>query len=282
MPTNFLIDKWGLRKSFIFMAIFGIIGGWIKCLLNYNFWWASIGTAVVGIGRNIVSTTPPIIALKWFRPKNTALISALLSFFTSIGTLFGMGISILLLNLTYNPEEVETDKIEVRNMLFKQAIIGTVVLSANIIAFKSKPPTPPSETSVSKRKNYLDSFKGLCKNPDYKYCALFVASFGGFTNYVTVNIDSLVVLFDLPSSIILPVIALALVGATLFSGFLGYYVIRMKAKKKFKKLLIILNILLIISWIVFNLILNYIPSVILISITVILVISFYGPVFTLG
>jgi len=64
MPTNYIIDKYGLKISLLLNGVLMIIGIWIKVLINQSFWFVILGNAVCGIGRNIILTGPPIVALK--------------------------------------------------------------------------------------------------------------------------------------------------------------------------------------------------------------------------
>jgi len=89
MPTNYIIDNFGLKKSLILNGVLMIIGIWVKILINKNFWYVIIGNAICGIGRNIILTGPPIVALKWYFPKNTPIITSILMMGNPVGVLFG-------------------------------------------------------------------------------------------------------------------------------------------------------------------------------------------------
>ena len=78
MPGNYIIDKYGLRTAVVINGLFMIIGAWIRCFINYNFWFVVLGNGISGIGLNMILTGSPTVSFHWFSSKNTPLVTSIL------------------------------------------------------------------------------------------------------------------------------------------------------------------------------------------------------------
>ncbi len=77
-PGNYIMDKFGLKKALILNGFFMISGMWVRCLVNYNFYFVILGNMISGVGLNIILTGSPMVAFHWFFPKNSPLITSIL------------------------------------------------------------------------------------------------------------------------------------------------------------------------------------------------------------
>ena len=120
----------------------------MKSLINYNFWFVIIGNAVAGISKGVVYTGCPLLALKWFFPKNTPLVTSILLFVQVLILIPSFWFPKYITDLSVNQTNIEYDKEKITNMLMYEAIICTVMVIPALIFFKESPPTPPCEVSV--------------------------------------------------------------------------------------------------------------------------------------
>lgn len=49
-PSTYVLDKYGLRIGLLWGITLTAIGLWIRCLVNYSFWFAIAGQTVMAIG----------------------------------------------------------------------------------------------------------------------------------------------------------------------------------------------------------------------------------------
>ena len=52
--ANRIIDKYGFATSLRIATIFIIAGAWIRCFINYSYYYAIIGMVLLGIARPFV------------------------------------------------------------------------------------------------------------------------------------------------------------------------------------------------------------------------------------
>ena len=55
MPTNYLMDNYGMKVSLVLNGIFVVIGVFLNTFLNSSFMFLIIGNLLAGIGRNVIS-----------------------------------------------------------------------------------------------------------------------------------------------------------------------------------------------------------------------------------
>jgi len=49
-PSNYVIEFYGLKIGVLVGIFLTVAGMWIKCLINYNFWFVYVGQTVAAIG----------------------------------------------------------------------------------------------------------------------------------------------------------------------------------------------------------------------------------------
>ncbi len=66
-PCNWLLNKYGMRITFIIGGIFVIAGVWLRILLQVeNSIFCILGSALISIGNIVVINTPSKVAITWF------------------------------------------------------------------------------------------------------------------------------------------------------------------------------------------------------------------------
>ena len=66
LPTNYILDRAGLRVGVTLGVALTAIGMWIKCLINYNFNYVLIGQIFAAFGQPLISCAPAKLAALWF------------------------------------------------------------------------------------------------------------------------------------------------------------------------------------------------------------------------
>ena len=69
LPSNYIIDKYGLKKGFLIGISCTLLGGWIRLGCRESFIYVILGNAVAGIGQPFILNSPAKIAALWFRPE---------------------------------------------------------------------------------------------------------------------------------------------------------------------------------------------------------------------
>jgi len=59
MPTNYLMDNFGMKASLVLNGIFVIIGVFLMTFLNVSFIFIIIGNLLAGISRNVILSGGP-------------------------------------------------------------------------------------------------------------------------------------------------------------------------------------------------------------------------------
>lgn len=95
MFTNYLMDNYGMRLSLGLTALLLITGTCVKLLINQSLWFLLLGNCIAAIGRNVVLNGSPKTANRWFFPKNTPVVTALIIATTPVGVFFGYLIPII-------------------------------------------------------------------------------------------------------------------------------------------------------------------------------------------
>jgi hypothetical protein len=89
VPCNWIINKYGMRISFILGTSFVVVGVWLRLLLEVRqSIFCLLGSGLGSIGNIFVLNTPSKVALNWFRQEKVGIVT-----FT--------GILINLLSLTF-------------------------------------------------------------------------------------------------------------------------------------------------------------------------------------
>jgi len=59
MPTNYIMDNFGMKISLIINAVLIILGVFMMTFLNHSFTFLIVGNLLAGIGRNVILSGGP-------------------------------------------------------------------------------------------------------------------------------------------------------------------------------------------------------------------------------
>ena len=72
-PTNFLVERYGLRPALIVGTFLLAAGQWLRLFFNNNFYIAVIGQSLGALANPIFLNTPSKIAVVWFKPSSRTM-----------------------------------------------------------------------------------------------------------------------------------------------------------------------------------------------------------------
>jgi drug/metabolite transporter (DMT)-like permease len=141
-PCNWLINKKGMRVSFIAGAIFTVAGVWMRLLLQEgNSVFCLIGSAFAAIGNIFILNTPSKLALNWFKSSQVNIVSFTGILFNLLSVTLGASLPGYFINDTSSTAD------DVKRLLFLEACVITVPYIFLVFFFRDKPEHPPSKSA---------------------------------------------------------------------------------------------------------------------------------------
>ena len=121
-PSNYILDKYGIRAGVTIGTILTLLGAWLRILVNSSFYYVILGSFLSSIGQPLIFNTPAKIAAYWFRPDNRVKATTFLSIISPIG--FGIGFLIPGLSIG-DTSNMSTDEFKDRvwGLFFYQALM---------------------------------------------------------------------------------------------------------------------------------------------------------------
>jgi len=174
-PASWFLQKKGLRLSVVIGSVGTCIGSWIKVLGtgqgNWCFPIVFCGQTVVAISQIFILGIPAELAAAWFPSTQVSTACAVGVFGNQLGIALGFVIPPIVVKNQNNEQEFHLIGSDLFNMFLTIAILTTLSTILIVIAFKDRPPTPPSRASElggSKEDgNYLSSIRRLVRNPGF-------------------------------------------------------------------------------------------------------------------
>ena len=217
-PSNYILDKYGIRAGVTIGTILTLGGAWLRILVNDSFYYVILGSFISSIGQPLIFNTPAKIAAYWFKPENRVKATTFLSIISPIGFAAGFLIPGLAIGDTTNMGSDEF-KNKVWNLFFYQALIFTVLCVPGLFFFKEKPVSPPSASADVEKTDFKQSFLLVMKNKNFlKLLGFFALSYGslnalsivlnilldpyGYTGFDTSLIGAVLIIFGLLGSAI--------------------------------------------------------------------------------
>ena len=84
-----MIENKGLHFTIGVSSVLILIGVWLRLLINYSFYFVIIGSVIASLGRACSTHAPPKVSLKWFLPRNRAIITSVLVMMAPFGVIGG-------------------------------------------------------------------------------------------------------------------------------------------------------------------------------------------------
>ncbi|KAM4814993.1 choline/ethanolamine transporter FLVCR1-like [Thomomys bottae] len=169
-PATWLLDTRGLRLTALLGSGLNSLGAWIKCcsVQPHLFWVTMLGQGLCSVAQVFILGLPSRIASVWFGPTEVSTACATAVLANQLGTAVGFLLPPVLVPNTQNNTELLASNI--RTMFYGTSAVATFLFILTAIAFKEKPPYPPSEAQAAlpdsppAQYSYLKSIKNLFKN----------------------------------------------------------------------------------------------------------------------
>jgi hypothetical protein len=68
-PSVIALDKLGLRMGVTIGIGLTTLGLWVRCFINFNFWFSVAGQIVLAIAQPYMYNAPSILSANWFPKK---------------------------------------------------------------------------------------------------------------------------------------------------------------------------------------------------------------------
>ncbi|XP_074078730.1 choline/ethanolamine transporter FLVCR1 [Macrotis lagotis] len=183
LPATWLLEKRGLRAMALAGAGLNALGAWVKCgsAAPGRYGLTLLGQLLCAVAQVFLLGLPSHVASVWFGPRevSTACATAVL------GNQLGVAVGFLLPPVLVPNTKNDTDLVahNIRVMFYGTASVSTFLFILTIIAFKEKPPFPPSEAQAVLQQNppeysYKKSITNLFKNTPF---VLLLISYGTLT-----------------------------------------------------------------------------------------------------
>jgi sugar phosphate permease len=262
IPTGILVDHLGPKKTVVIGCVVAAFSS-IMFSLSVNITMAYLSRLLVGLGVSVVFLCILKIQSNWFPAEKFATMSGLTSFIGSMGGLLAQTPLIILVNL-----------IGWRNSFLVMGIT-TLILAVLVIIFVKNTPIEmgfpvvnPQETqTISQQQSIASQLLGVFKNPRV-WCPAFVFGGinGGFLVFTgTFGVSYIISVYGLSKTYAANLVSVVL----LVSGIASLLIGRISDKLRMRKLpMIVLAVTTVVAW---TIIVFLKPSVILMSILVLLI-----------
>ncbi|XP_006890609.1 PREDICTED: feline leukemia virus subgroup C receptor-related protein 1 [Elephantulus edwardii] len=183
-PATWLLDTKGLRLTVLLGSGLNCLGAWVKCgsVQPHLFWVTMLGQCLCSVAQVFILGLPSSIASVWFGPKEVSTACATAVLGNQLGTAVGFLLPPVLVPNTQNNTSLLACNIS--TMFYGTSGVSTLLFILTIIAFKEKPPYPPSQAqavlqdNLPEKYSYKKSIRNLFKNMPF---VLLLISYGIMT-----------------------------------------------------------------------------------------------------
>lgn len=195
-PATWLLDTRGLRLTALLGSGLNCLGAWVKCgsVQRHLFWVTMLGQILCSVAQVFILGLPSPVASVWFGPKEVSTACATAVLGNQLGTAVGFLLPPVLVPalgtqnstglLAHTQNNTDLLAHNINTMFYGTAFISTFLFFLTIIAFKEKPPLPPSQAQAVLRDSppeeysYKSSIWNLCRNIPF---VLLLVSYGIMT-----------------------------------------------------------------------------------------------------
>jgi FLVCR family feline leukemia virus subgroup C receptor-related protein len=89
-PAANIAAKKGSNISFSIGCSLGILGIWVRCLINTNFYFSFIGFFILGIARPFIINIMGLVVNNWFPKEERSIITGISTFIMSASMVIGI------------------------------------------------------------------------------------------------------------------------------------------------------------------------------------------------
>ena len=162
IPVNpiavWLIEKKGIRVSFITGLVIQTIGFWLRSLINTSFSFVIVGQIILSMGQPVIINMCTKLSANWFPKKERVVSSSTGMNFSMLGSSLGFLLPFGFVSATgeLTPSHLENTRQQIQNMLVFISSLETVVLIVSILVFKEKPEQSPQEDNQDEEEALVD------------------------------------------------------------------------------------------------------------------------------
>ena len=178
-PSNYVIDKYGIRVGVVAGILFTLVGQYLKCLINLEGGFSILifGQMIAAVGQPFLANAPTKVAQQWYSEEGRVIATTIGAAANPLGVACGFVLPALFVG---DKDTLPENKVHAREDIFYslllQAGLTTVVAILVLISFREKPPTPPSASCEVEKTEFRKSLPLLLKNKN----ALLLANIFGF------------------------------------------------------------------------------------------------------
>ncbi|MDO4176403.1 MAG: MFS transporter [Bacillota bacterium] len=252
IPSSFVIDKFGFRRSLLIGATLTGVFGLTRAIFAGSFTLVIISQFLIAIGQPFLLNITTKAAANWFPFEERATADGLLTMAQYLGFTIPMVLSPILV-----------DAVGVQSMLFVFAVIGVIAALLVIIFVREKPAVPPPGPKYENVDFSMKTYGNLFRNKAYVLAlAITFISLGAFNAILTL-IESIL----LPRGIT-PDEAGLIGAAFVVAGVIGAVVLPIVSDhiKVRKKIILIAMCLLVPLYLGLALMASFIPLMIIAAI----------------
>lgn len=239
-PSNYAIDTLGPRFGIITGVVLTLIGMWVKCLINAEFYMIIVGQIIAAIGQPFLMNAPAKVSAYWFSDNGRAIATTVASIANPIGVAIGFVLPTFFVDDDDKlPINKELAREHIFTSLLVQAILGTVLSIFVILLFRSRPPTKPSPSAQVTRDNFRKAFRNIIRNKNFILLFIGFATILGAFNTLGTVIEQVTSQYDFTSDDAGMFGAVFIVGGLIGSIIAGVYV---DSTKRFKVTIMIIGV----------------------------------------
>jgi MFS family permease len=181
IPSAWLIDTWGFRRSVTLGAILTAVFGITRGLFADNFTLVFVSQVGIAIGQPLILGAITKLAARWFRADERATASGLGTLSIYLGVLAGLIVTPLLLASS-----------GMKGMLLACGGAGVVAAVVFLLAGREHPPTPAGLAVHDDRALMFDGLRSMMKQRDFILLLVIFFIGLGLFNGVTTWIEEIV------------------------------------------------------------------------------------------
>ncbi|EAS00129.2 MFS transporter (macronuclear) [Tetrahymena thermophila SB210] len=185
------LDQKGLSVSIRVGIFVCAIGAWMRCLVNYSYYFVVAGNILTGLGSPFIFNGKTQVASNWFSHEQGPGVTSFITFWTNLNGIAGMMFAGNFMgSYRYDASNEEEGKTLVFELMLLIAIVVTSIGVLLWIFFRQHPPTPPSFTAqIEREQNFKESVVHLIKNRNYVFIVIQQGLILGSINGMSTSIS---------------------------------------------------------------------------------------------
>ncbi|KAL4478634.1 hypothetical protein ABPG74_006869 [Tetrahymena malaccensis] len=185
------LDQKGLSVSIRLGIFVCAIGAWMRCLVNYSYYFVVGGNILTGLGSPFIFNGKTQVSSNWFSHEQGPGVTSFITFWTNLNGIAGMMFAGNFMgSYRYDATNEEEGKTLVFELMLLIAFIVSGIGVLLWVFFKQHPPTPPSFTAqIEREQNFKESVVHLIKNRNYVFIVIQQGLILGSINGMSTSIS---------------------------------------------------------------------------------------------